>query len=559
MISSAIRMSSRILSGFLVAFLVAVAASAAPPQRPDLIVVVAIDQFPERYLRIFGPYFSEDGFNRFLRRGADFTHALYPYATTQTGPGHASIGTGQVPARSGIIANYWYDRTRGQNAYCVEDARAGGFSPVNLDSDSLSDRLQEGSPASRVYSVSLKDRAAILMAGRKGTAAYWFDRKAGGFTTSRYYHADQALLDTFNKTIPSIVGAHKEWTQSSFIPPQDLARITHDPPALRQYKNSHEGDGVSFPHPIHGSDALTYTPFGNELVLGLAEQLMDAEKIGTDDGATDILYISLSSQDYLGHDYGPDSLEVADSVVRIDRQLEAFFKKLDARYGDRYVLALSADHGVQSIPEVARDMGREAGRVSLKDPTKEMKTFVELTAQRLTLEKRAAARLGLSVSDKTPLGDRLILEFEDPALYINWNRVRAAKLDGEHVKRVLRDEALKIRGIRYAFTDSELLIPNPNAQGVERALRNSFRADRSGDVIMSLRAGYIWDYNGKGTTHGQAVEDDQHVPLLLWGRGITPGRYDTPAAPTDLARTLGALVGVEAGGDQSVVLPCVKP
>ena len=539
-------------------FLLAASLDAAQAQRPDLIVVVAIDQFPDRYLRIFEPYFSAGGFNRFLQHGADFTHALYPYATTHTGPGHASLGTGQLPSRSGIVANYWFDRMRGRNQYCVEDARSGGFSPLNLASDSLGDRLEESSAASEVFGVSLKDRAAILMAGRKGTAAYWFDRKAGGFTSSRYYRVDQPLIDAFNKTVPDIVRSHPVWEQSSFIPANDLARITHDPPSLRQYKSSHGNAGVAFPHPIANSDDLTYTPFGNELVLGFAEDLIDAEKIGTQDNAPDILYISLSSQDYLGHDYGPDSLEVADSVVRIDRQLERFFADLDVRFGDRYTLALSADHGIQSIPEVARDMGREAGRVDLRDPKPERKTLGELVPARLLIEKRAAEKLGLPVSDKTPISDGLILEFEDPALYINWERVRTAKLDGERVKRALRDAALTIKGIGWAFTNSELNAPNANATGVERAVRNSFRADRSGDVILALRAGYIWDYGGKGTTHGQAVEDDQHVPLLLWGRGVTPGRYDQPVAPNDLARTLGALLGVEAGGEQSAVLPCVK-
>ena len=542
----------------VVALLIAASLFAAPAQRPDLIVVVSIDQFPDRYLRIFGPYFSESGFNRFLRHGADFTQALFPYATTHTGPGHASIGTGQLPSRSGIVANYWFDRMRGRNEYCVADPRAGGFSPLNLASDSLGDRLQENSAGSKVFGVSLKDRAAILMAGRKGTGAYWFNWNGGGFRSSKYYRVNQPLIDTFNKLVPEIVRSHPVWEQSSFIPPDDLARITHDPPSLRQFKGSHGHAGITFPHPIANSEDLAYTPFGNELVLGFAEQLLDAEKIGSDDGAPDILYISLSSQDYLGHDYGPDSLEVADSVVRIDHQLENFFADLDARFGDRYTLALSADHGVQSIPEVARDMGREAGRVDLRDPSKVRKSLGDLVPARLLIEKRAAAKLGLRVSDDTPIADRLILEFEDPGLYINWDRVRAAKLDGERVKRALRDAALSIRGVGWAFTNSELMMRNANATGVERAVRNSFRADRSGDVILALRAGYIWDYGGKGTEHGQPVEADQHVPLLLWGRGITPGRYDQPVAPTDLARTLGAILGVEAGGDQSVVLPCVK-
>src|SRR5260370_100049 len=146
----------------------------AKPAAPDLIVVISIDQFRYDYTTRFLPYFSEDGFNRLLRRGATFTHALYPYSTTYTGPGHAAIGTGYVPARSGIVANNWFDRVNGSPEYCVADERSkGGFSPLNLASDSLGDRLQERYPGSKVFGVALKDRAAILMAGRKATAAYW--------------------------------------------------------------------------------------------------------------------------------------------------------------------------------------------------------------------------------------------------------------------------------------------------------------------------------------------------------------------------------------------------
>jgi hypothetical protein len=407
--------------------------------------------------------------------------------------------------------------------------------------------------------VALKDRAAILMAGRKATAAYWWEWTRGGFTSSAYYRWNRDLVAEFNKTVPDVVRAHPVWEQSGFIPAADLDRITHDPEKLRQYKTQREGLGGSFPHPIKTPEAITYTPFGNELVLAFAERLIDAEKIGTDDGQPDVLFVSLSSPDYLGHDFGPESLEVADTVVRTDRQLERFFADLDTRFGDRYTLALSADHGVQSIPEVARDMGRDAGRVDMRDPSTTAKTFGELPAARRQLEKLAAAKLGLTVSDRTAVDKKLILYFEEPGVYLNWPRIRAAKLGGERVKRAIRDAAKQIKGVTNAFTNSELMMLNPDASDLEGAIRNSFRADRSGDVLMALRAGYIWNYRGTGTTHGQAVEDDQHVPVLLWGRGITPGSYEERVAPTDLARTLGALLSVDAGGPQSIVLPCVHP
>lgn len=530
----------------------------AAQERPDIVVVISIDQFRYDYLTRFEPYFSDGGFRRALKGGANFRHALYPYSTTYTGPGHAAIGTGYTPSRSGIVANTWFDRIVAAPEYCVADERArGGFSPLNLASDSLGDRVGERYPGSKIIGIALKDRAAILMAGRKATAAYWFDPQAPGFTSSAYYGWNKSVASDFNKTLPAYLQAHPEWTQSELIPGDALARITHDPPALRKYKTQREGLGVEFPHRVRSMDALTYTPFGNDLVLDFARRVIEAESLGTEDHAPDVLYLGLSSQDYLGHAFGPDSLEVADAVVRTDRQLAAFFSWLDARFGKRYSVAITADHGVQSIPEVARDMGRAAGRVDMHNPNATVRAFGELSAQRKALEKAAAQKLGLKVTDRTSTMDALIVYFEEPAVYLNWWSIGERKLDGERVKRAVRDAALELKGVRAAFTNSELLAINKQAEGVERAMRLSFRADRSGDVLIALKPGYIWNSGDTGTTHGQAVDDDQHVPLLLFGDGVTAGTWDDDVAPTFLARSIGALLGVEAGSAETQVLPCI--
>ncbi|MDP9359956.1 MAG: alkaline phosphatase family protein [Acidobacteriota bacterium] len=535
-------------------------AAQTPPAHPDLVVVISIDQFPYSYITRFQPYFAPDGFNRVLQRGANFTHSLYPYSVTFTGPGHAAIGTGYVPARSGIVANNWFDRTTGTPEYCVADERVkGGFSPLNLASDSLGDRLQEHYDKSKVYGISLKDRAAILMAGRKANAAYWFDPSLPGFVSSAYYRLDKPLVESFNATVLPFVAAHTAWEQSNYIPPDDLARITHDPPQLRKFKSEKFGMDVKFPHPIRNAEALIYTPYGNQLVLQFAERLIDAENLGTDDGNPDLVFVSLSSPDYLGHSFGPESLEAADTVVRTDRDLENFFHDLDAKFGSRWTFAITADHGVQSIPEVAKDMGRTAGRVDMRNPGKTAKTFADLAPQRKALEKSVAKKLGVRVSDATSVGNGFIVYFDEPALYLNWTRVRELKLDGERVKRAMREAAREIDGVSAAFTNSELLLPHPDASPLEAAVRLSFRADRSGDVLLTLKPGYIWNYSDPptGTTHGQPVEADQHVPLMLWGTGIRTGSFDDAVAPTFLAKTLGRLLGVDAGGAETHVLPCI--
>jgi len=213
---------------------------------------------------------------------------------------------------------------------------------------------------------------------------------------------------------------------------------------------------------------------------------------------------------------------------------------------------------VQSIPEIARDMGRDAGRVDFQNPKKTAMTFADLAPDRRQLEKLAAKTLGLTVTDKTPIANTLVSYFEEPALYLNWPRVAAAHLDSERVKRALRAAAKQVHGIRTAFTSSDLIAVDPQSSGIESAMRLSFRADRSGDVLVTLKPGYIWGYSNTGTTHGQAVEDDQHVPLLLFGHGIIAGTWNDEVAPTFLAKTIRTLVSVDAGGAETRVMPCVK-
>jgi hypothetical protein len=526
-------------------------------ERPDLVVVISIDQFPYYYIPRFAPYFADDGFSRFLKHGANFSEARYPYAITETGPGHAAIGTGNPPSRTGIVSNNWYDRVAHATVYCAGDPRVTPpFSPVNLGTDALGDRVQEKYPGAKVIGVALKDRAAILMAGRKGTEAYWFDPKIPGFTSSTYYTAaNHTMVGEYNVGVPEYVKAHTVWEQTTFIPAADLQRLTHDLGELRKYKTNPYALGVQFPHPLKSVNAVTTSPYGNGLVISMAERIIETEK-------PLLLYVGLSSSDYVGHAYGPDSFEAADSVVRTDRDVAGFIEYLDKKYGDRYTIALTSDHGVQSIPEVAKALGRDAGRFGLGDPHKDDKTLGDLakhSPERVQLEKNIAAALKIEVSDATPLGDRLIHTFEEPGLYLNWDRIRELKLDGEQVKTAIRDAVRKMNGVAGAWTNSELNAQDPNVSGTELAMRNAFRADRSGDVLVALRPGWIWNYGATGTTHGQPVEDDMHVPLMFFGRGISPGSYSTNAAPTDIAKTLGAILGVDAGGPQSVALPCTAP
>jgi hypothetical protein len=583
--------------------LLLVASIAAPSraaEQPRVIVVISIDQFRYDYLVRFAPWFSERGFNRFLKHGASFDETFYRHAITFTGPGHASIGTGRVPAESGIVGNTWIDRSapsdeeswdwffddtggyttpqpvphvagmkpwysagnNGVPRYCVYDDRTvvsagttAGMSPASLGEDSLGDRLKQRFPNAKVVAAALKDRAAILMAGRRADAVYWFDYRLPGFVSSSYYRYDPKLFE-FNAKVPGYIPASKLWQLSGYIPPADLKRVTFDPPEAWPLKNPRYQP--TFDHPVTDARSLTYSPYGNDLLLDFSLQLADRAALGTDD-EPDLLFVGLSTPDYLGHYYGPDSMEVADDAVRLDRSLARFLDALEEKYGKRLLVAITADHGVQSTPEIARlrDPKIDAGRIDLRNPKKDAQFLTELPPLRVDLERRLAQKLDLPFDPNAPLTNALVFFFEEPSLYLNWSRIAELKLDGERVKRALKEVLLTVDGVDRVFTNTELTAATAPTSQLEREVRESFRADRSGDVLITLRNNWIWSYNVKNTTHGQPLPNDQHVPLLLWGDVVKPGHYSMRRAPTDLAHTVGAMFGLEVGSPGSQILPCI--
>ena len=563
---------------------------------PSLIVVISVDQMRYDYLERFAPYFSTGGFNRFLKSGATFPNAHYLHAATFTGPGHATIGSGKDPSEHGIIGNNWYDpgvldekkwswyfndqtmwappppttfdpklplwyqSAVGSPVYCAYDdsvtATAGkttGMSPRSLIGEGLGDRVKARFPGARVIGVALKDRAAILMAGHNADAAYWFDQSLPGFISSTYYHFDPKVFD-FNASVPGYTPGTAQWNLSGIIPQDDLSAVTFDPPAAWGLKNTRYGG--TFPHPIASIRALTYSPYGNEITFDFATHVINTESLGSQIGTPDVLFVSVSSTDYYGHYYGPDSMEVADGFVRLDRSLQRFLDTLERRFGDRVVVALSADHGVQPIPEIAklRNPNIDGGRVDLRNPAQQAQRIRDLAPLRVEIEKQLAIRLRVPFDVNAPYSHAFVFFFEEPSLYLNHTRIRELKLDPERVKQQLRNVLLNVPGVDEAWTDTELRTMKRPGEAEQRMLR-SFLPGRSGDVLMALKPNWIWTWGTNSTTHGQPVENDTHVPLLFWGNGVKPGRYTMPANPDDLAQTLGAYVGVEAGGVDSHVLP----
>ena len=561
----------------LLVFLLALRVSAA--ERPALVVVLAVDQMRADYLDRFRPWFGRDGFQRFLERGARFPEARQRHAATLTCPGHTAIGSGLDPHDTGVVANDWIDVTTGRREYCVGDrgARWVGAprnapaiailpaSPVLLSGSFLGDRLKEKFPAARVVSVSLKDRSAVPMGGRKADAAVWFERSWGRFVTSSYYPPRPSIL-AFNEKLPAFFASHPRWELSGRIPEKDLARVTFDPPELARFKETLPGTGSAFPHVLPNPASVVESPMGDELLLDFARHAIRDFRLGRKPGgAPDLLFVGLSSLDYYGHRAGPDSREVADGIVRLDAQLEAFFRWLDAEVGaDRTLLFLTADHGTTPIPEVTREKERRrtgkgdpglAGRVDFGNALLVGAAVRDASPDRLALEKYLAAKFGYSLDPALPNAlEGAVAGFEEPiGFYLNRPVIARRRLSAERVKEAIRDWARARPGVRVAFTNTEILDGLPATEPLSLAIARGFRLDRSPDVVVYLKPGWIFR-SEPGSTHGEPSDDDSRVPLLAWGPGVRAGSWNVRVSPLSIARTVGALFGFEAGATDAEVL-----
>jgi predicted AlkP superfamily pyrophosphatase or phosphodiesterase len=566
---------------FVVPLLLAVSSLADAAEKPALVVVISVDQMRSDYLERFRPWFRRDGFRRFLDRGARYPESRHRHATTATCPGHAAIGSGFDPRDTGAVANYWYDAAKGVREYCVEDRRTRlvgvdpdlsrttrSASPVLLGGESLGDRLKETFPGSRVVSVSLKDRAAVPMGGRKADAAVWFEASLGRFVSSSYYPPRPSLL-AFNEKLPVFFASHGRWELSNRIPEKDLARVTFERPDLARFKRTAPETGNDFPYTLARPLDVVESPFGDELLLALARHAVADFRLGRNPArAPDLLFVGLSSLDYYGHRAGPDSREVADGTVRLDGDLESFFLWLDREVGDgRTLFFLTGDHGVATIPEIAREKAKQsgnrdnskvAGRVDFRNPTGTGSLIKDASPDRVELEKHLAAtfRYPFDPSLPNPL-EGAILRFEDPiGMYLNRSVIARRRLAPERVKETVRDWLRKRSGVRAAYTNTEVANGLPASEPLRLVIERSFRADRSPDVVVFLQPGWIFRVS-PGSTHGQATDEDSRVPLLAFGPGVVAGSSDLRVSPLSIARTVGALYGFEAGAADVEVLEAV--
>ncbi len=500
--------------------------TAKPSTRPRLVILIIIDQFRNDYLDRFRPYFVEGGFNR-LMSGARFTTCRYNYAITATGPGHASIATGTYSNIHGIIENEWYDRALKRPVNCVEDpdtrivdsaqgsGEKRGASPHFLLGSTLGDELRLASNfQSKVISVSLKDRAAILPGGHTANAAYWYQASTGRFVSSTYYMtALPGWAAGFNDGLPAKEYCGRAWKALDDTPGVSGQLFT-------EYKGE-PGEACPSPRFLSWVDG---TPFISEIELRFAREAILDEKLGQGlPTETDLLTISLSANDYIGHAKGPYSPQVADMTLRTDRALASFLTDVDKMVGLNNVwIALSADHGVAPTPETIKDRRLGPGR---------------FTSRGL----REAVEAALS---KVLGGDSWIESFDLPYIYLNQNTISKHGVSPEKVEAEAARAAMSVPGVNLAITRNSLLTGSIPDSPITRKVINSFNSQRSGDVFIVLDQFAVPSSSDTETTHGSPWSYDAQVPLILWGSAFKPGTYTQPCQPIDLAPSIAAALGL---------------
>jgi predicted AlkP superfamily pyrophosphatase or phosphodiesterase len=527
-------------------------------KRPRLVLLIVVDQFRYDYLERFGDLFSPNGFKRLLRDGASWAQSNYDHMPTYTAPGHGTMMTGAWPAESGIIANEWLDRPTGTRITSVVDESVkvlggdpseAGASPRRLLSSTVGDELRLiTNDRSKVIGVSVKDRSAILPAGRHANAAYWFSTISGNMGSSTYYFNQlPAWVTTFNNTKPADKYFGAKWER--LLPEEEyLRRAGPDSPPWETVAST-SGDTNAFPHTITGGatapgrvfyNALDYSPFSNDLLVSFAEQAIVNEQLGQDDDP-DVLTVSFSANDYVGHRYGPYSQEAMDMTLRVDRQIATLLNFVQNRVGlSNTLVAFTADHGVSPIPEQAAALGLGGARINANDVLATIRTAISARYNPQGKSPDPSADYLLKYNDFGTMREW----FLNGNIYFNYDALKRDHVPLDEISQVVAAAALTITGIARTFTRAQLLrgatsITDP----VERRVLHGFSPARSGDVVIVAEP-YKYLGDTITATHGSPYSYDTHVPMVIMGAGVTPGRYLEPATPADIAPTLSALLRI---------------
>jgi predicted AlkP superfamily pyrophosphatase or phosphodiesterase len=502
---------------------------------PRLVLFLSVDQMRYDYLTRFAPLYR-GGFKRLLERGAVFSNANYRHGNTETGPGHAVLLSGRNGWHSGIVANQWFDPVFKKEVNVVEDpavvniggsAGAYGASPVNFSGFTVGDMLKKRTPGSRVVGISLKDRSAILMAGPRADAAYWFDTGSGAFVTSTYYtKTPPAWLTQWNARRLADSPAWRTWTR---LLPDEATYLKYAGPDA--VKGEYDNVDIVFPHRTRETppsprfyDDLRRTPFADEMVLDAALAAMSAHQLGADDDP-DLFAVGFSASDVIGHTYGMDSQEEMDEYLRLDLTLGRLFDEIDRRVGlDRVIIGLSADHGSMPLVENLLARGVAARRVrpaEIQDPVTR------------ALDARFGAQNGI------------VARFSAPDFYLDLDAI-ARHGWARHEVEAVAEKALRETGlVENVYTAERFLGDPPKGDPYFALMRRSFFEPRSPQLTVLLKDWiYLSDRPG-GTGHGTPYEHDRHVPVVFVGASVKPGTYPAACGPEDIAPTLGALLHLD--------------
>lgn len=540
----------RIISVPLVAMLCASPMHGFAQDKPRLILQITVDQLrgdmPSRHRAQFG----EGGFRYLIENGIHYSNAHHTHANTETVVGHTTLATGATPSAHGMVGNLWYDRTTGRTVYNIEDpdysvltsgadvddeteidptqraAKTDGRSPRAILTSTFGDELTVNTnKAAKVFGVSIKDRGAVAMAGHSGKA-FWFSKSVGQFVTSSYYYdAYPDWVDQWNDEKLPFSYAGQSW---ELLHPIEFYLFGND--NAQGYKPDFAGFGSTFPHPMGAADSqyyttfLTLSPFGDQMTADFAKTLIDSEDLGDDD-VTDYLAVSFSVTDYVGHFFGPSSLEAEDNLLHLDRTLADLFAYVDAEVGlENTLIVLSADHGAPEAPGHLRALGLPGGYVT-----------PDLWDAQPAVE-RIKERFGLS-------GD-LFVGYDHPYLNLTDTIRNDPDIDIVALETAIANELVAFEGVAYAVPSSRLREGSLPDNALTRAVLNNYNPDRSGDIYLVFQPEwFINDMDGLSVTvtHGSPWTYDTFVPIMFAGFEIKPQRVARRVHTVDVAMTLAAV------------------
>ena len=508
----------------------------ATDTKPKLVVGIVVDQMRWDYVNKFKPFFkTQNGFLKFINQGASCNNNLISYLPTVTACGHAAVYTGSTPAIHGITGNSWYDNVQQKMVYCVEDnsvqavgvenSPAGKMSPLNLWTTTIGDELKLATNfRSKVFGVSLKDRGAIIPAGHSADGAFWYDSKSANFISSTYYgKALPTWLTNYNNAKKVDSFYKLGWSLSL---PTSVYEANCDKDQ-NEYESTPFGkDAKGFPYGLTqfiGKDygKVSSTPYGNNLVLDVATQTLINEKMGLDD-ITDLLALSFSSPDYIGHAFGPNSWETLDGAIKLDELLAQFFTKLDQQVGkDNYIVFLTADHAVAPIPGYAQKNKIPNGTITDDGIKNELGKM--LTAK------------GLS--------SKLISAITEFNIYFNHDLMDSLQVSQDKLTSLITNY-LEQKSNIIQIVESRKAAFAPLPQSIRERIVNGFNPQRSGDLMFITKSGVVGGGN-TGTGHGVFYNYDAHIPLFFYGKGIKKGQVNNVNYMTDIAPTITTLLGIQ--------------